>query len=239
MNEIQFKTGVIRPLEVYKEAWELIKDQYWLIFAITLVGLLIGGAVPIVLIGPMICGIYLCLFQRLEGRPASFELLFKGFDFFLPGLLIALIVTIPTIIFLIIIYIPMVGIAVAAPNMNQGELLVFILGVVVVELVVAVIMVCLHTLVMFAFPLVVDKKMPAWEAVKTSASAVWNNLAGIAGLFGVGIVVCIVGYMILCIGIYFVIPLVFAANTVAYRKIFPGSSPSNFAPPPPNYYQGL
>lgn len=239
MNEIRFNAGVIKPVEVYKEAWELIKDQYWLIFAITLVGLLIGGAVPIVLIGPMICGIYLGLFQRMEGRPASFELLFKGFDFFLPGLLIALIVTIPTIIFLIIIYIPMVGIAVAAPNMNQGELLVFILGVVVVELVVGVIMVCLHTLIMFAFPLVVDKKLPAWEAVKTSASAVWNNLAGIAGLFGVGIVVCLIGYMILCIGIYFVIPLVFAANAVAYRKIFPGGSPSNFAPPPPNYYQGL
>ncbi|MBC7901264.1 MAG: hypothetical protein H7070_14555, partial [Saprospiraceae bacterium] len=73
MRDIEFRTGVIKPIEVYKEAWEMIKDQYWIVFAVTLVGMLIGGAVPIVLIGPMMCGIYLVLFQKHEGRPVDFN----------------------------------------------------------------------------------------------------------------------------------------------------------------------
>ena len=35
MNDIEFRTGVIRPLECFKEGWELIKPNYWLIFGIT------------------------------------------------------------------------------------------------------------------------------------------------------------------------------------------------------------
>ena len=34
--------------------------------------LLIGGAVPIVLIGPMMCGLYLCLFAQMRGQPVEF-----------------------------------------------------------------------------------------------------------------------------------------------------------------------
>jgi len=44
MNEIKFNTGVIRPVECMREGWELIKDQFWLFFAITLVGIIIAGS---------------------------------------------------------------------------------------------------------------------------------------------------------------------------------------------------
>ncbi len=223
MQNLEFRTGVIKPVEVYKEAWEMIKDQYWMVFAVVLVGLLIGGAIPIVLIGPMICGIYLVLFQKFEGKEVDFGLLFNGFDYFLPSLILAVIVTVPTLIMVFAIYIPMVGIAMAGPRMGEMELIVFIAVTVAVELVFAIIMVCIHTLLMFAFPLIVDKKLPAWQAIKTSASAVWNNMGGVVGLFAVGFVVCIAGYMLLCVGIYLVIPLIFTANAVAYRKVFPAA----------------
>jgi len=238
MQESEFKTGVINPIEVYKEAWEMIKDQYWIIFAITFVGIVVGGAVPLILIGPMMCGIYLVLLHKHEGRPADFGVLFKGFDYFLPGLILAIIITVPLIFFIVAIYLPLVAIAVAAPNLNESEVLMFIGGTLAVEFVVALIMVCLHTLLSFAFPLVVDKKLSATQAVKLSARAVWNNLGGVAGLFAVGFVVAIVGYMMLCIGIYLVLPLILAATLVAYRKVFPGQ-PTNFNPPPPGAYIGL
>ena len=45
-NLTDFHQGVIRPVDCLKEGWALIKDQYWLFFGISLVGLLIGGAVP-------------------------------------------------------------------------------------------------------------------------------------------------------------------------------------------------
>lgn len=237
MQNTEFRTGVIKPVEVYKEAWELIKDQYWIIFAVVLVGLLIGGAVPIVLVGPMVCGIYLVLFNKFEGKEVDFGLLFKGFDYFLPSLILAVIVTVPTLIMVFAIYIPMVGIAMAGPRMGETELIAFIAVTLVVELIFAVIMVCIHTLLMFAFPLIVDKKLPALQAMKTSARAVWANMGGVVGMFAVGFVVCIVGYLLLCIGIYLVIPLVIAANALAYRKVFPQGGADRFDSP--NLYQGM
>ena len=63
-EQSEFRTGVIKPVECLKDGWALIKDQYWLFFGISLVGILIGGTVPVVLMGPMMVGIFLCLLQR-------------------------------------------------------------------------------------------------------------------------------------------------------------------------------
>ncbi len=219
----EFNVGVIRPIEIYKEAWEMIKDQFALVLAVTFVGVLLGGAVPIVLIGPMMCGIYLVLLQKYEGVPVDFSQLFKGFDYFLPSLVLSVIIMVPVFILIFMMYIPMIVMAMAGPRMNEAELVATIVGILAVELVFAVIMVCLHTLMLFSFPLIVDKRMSAVNSIKTSARAVWANLSGVVGLFGVGILVAIVGYLMLCIGIYLVLPLILAANVVAYRKIFPGS----------------
>ena len=119
--------------------------------------------------------------------------------------------------------------------MNETELMAFMIGVIVVELVFAVVMVCIHTLMMFCFPLMVDKRLGAIDSIKWSARAVLKNVGGVVGLFLVGFVVCFVGYLMLCIGIYLVFPLIFAANLVAYRKVFPGDAPT-MMPPPPSYY---
>jgi hypothetical protein len=235
MLPTDFRTGVIRAVEVYKEAWELMKDQYWLIFGITLVGMIIGGAVPIILLGPMLCGIYLCMFEKIEGRPVRFDLLFKGFDFFLPSLAVSVVVMVPVLILIVAMYIPMIGIAMAGPRMNESEVMSFIVGIVVLEIVIAFLMVCLHTLLMFAYPLIADRKLGGLQAMSLSAKAVWQNLSGVVGLFAVGIVVCLVGYLMLCIGIYLVLPLILMANAVAYRKIFPPLGPLNYDPPPPDY----
>ena len=61
-----FRRGVVEPVECLKEGWALIKDQYWLFLGISLVGMLLGGAVPIVLLGPMMSGIFLCLFKDAQ-----------------------------------------------------------------------------------------------------------------------------------------------------------------------------
>ena len=237
MNPTEFRTGVIRPIEVYKEAWELMKDQYWLVFGITLLGLLIGSAVPIVLIGPMICGIYLCLIEKAEGRSVRFDMLFKGFDYFLPSLIVAIVVMVPVFVLLFAVYIPMIGIALAGQRMSEAEIIPFLVGTLLFELVIALVMVCFHTLLMFAFPLIVDRRLSGVQSMLVSAKAVWYNLAGVAGLFGVGFLLAFVGYLVLCVGAYFVMPVIFMANAVAFRKIFPPLGPLNPNPPPPNEYR--
>ncbi len=221
MQNTDFQIGAIKPVEIYKEAWALMKERYWMVFGIVIVGMLIGGAVPIILIGPMMCGMFLCLFDLIDGRELKFEKLFKGFDYIWKSLLVSVLIFVPIFIVLFTIYIPMIAMAIAGPKMSESELIPFLIGTVIFEIVIVVVMVCFHTLIMFAYPLIVERDLTGVQAMMVSAKAVWNNLAGMAGLFGVGFVVAIVGYLMLCVGLYLVLPLIMMAQAVAFRKIFP------------------
>lgn len=232
MQNTEFRTGVIKPVECYKEAWELIKNQYWLLLAITIIGMMIGGATMYVLLGAMVCGMFYCYFQAIEGKKVEIEGLFKGFSYFLPALLVTLVIVVPMIVVFSIIYVPMVIAAMSGSRMSESEFFAMLGTMLVFEVIFAVFMVCLHTLLMFAYPLIIDKNLSAWQAMKTSARAVWANLSGVVGLFVVGFAVSLVGYLAFCIGIYLVIPLIIGANVVAYRKIFPASGAANFNAPP-------
>lgn len=223
MQNTEFRKGVIRPVECYKEAWELIKNQYWLLLGITFVGALIGGATMYVLLGAMVCGIFICYFQAIDGKKVEFEGLFKGFSYFAPSLIVTIIIVVPMFIVLGLIYFPFIMAALMGSKLSQDELMALLLGTLTVDIIVTIVMVCLHTLLMFAFPLIVDRNLSALQAIKTSAKAVWGNLSGVAGLFGLGFIVSLLGYLMLCIGIYLVIPLIVASTAVAYRKIFPAT----------------
>jgi uncharacterized membrane protein len=73
--------------------------------------------------------------------------------------------------------------------------------------------------------------------MKTSARAVWANVGGVAGLVAVNVGLVLVGYILLCIGIYFVLPIIIAGNVVAYRRVFPSlEMRTNLSPPPPDSY---
>ena len=100
-NPMQFQRGVIAPFECLKEGWAIIKDRYWLFLGITVVAMLLGGVVPIVLLGPMMCGLYMCLFAKMRNEPFEFGLLFKGFDYFVPALIAAAIQTVPVVAIMI------------------------------------------------------------------------------------------------------------------------------------------
>src|SRR6266850_2655539 len=105
-NEIEFKRNAVQPGECIKAGWELIKSQYWLFVGMTVVGIIIGSVVPLgILMGPMMCGIYLALFQTRRGQPFEFGLLFKGFDYFGDSLIATLIHIVPVIIIIVPAYI--------------------------------------------------------------------------------------------------------------------------------------
>lgn len=240
MNNTEIKTGVIRPVECVKEGWELIKSNYWILFAILFVGVIIGSFSLYILLGAMTCGIFYCYLQAIDGREVSFEGLWKGFDFFKPGLIVMLFIIVPMIVVYSIIYLPFILAAVMGSKLSEEELTGLLIGAFAVDLVFIIVMVCFHTLLMFSFPLIVDRKLGAIAAMKTSGRAVWRNLGGVTGLILVNMGLILLGYLALCIGVYFVIPVMIAGNVVAYRKIFPASQNRDFdSPPPPNVYQGL
>ncbi len=224
MSEIQFNVGVIRPVECFKEAWELIKNDYWILFLIFFLGALIGAASLYILLGAMMCGIFNTYIKKIDGKPVSFEDLFKGFSFFAPGFLLFLVIIVPTLVMMGIIYAPFIAAIVMGSKLSQDEFYALLAGSFVVDLIVSIVVISFHTLLLFAFPLVVDKNLSAFAAIKTSAKAVWQNLGGVVGLFLVGAGINLVGALACGIGAYFTIPIVVAGNMLAYRKVFPAQN---------------
>jgi hypothetical protein len=239
---IEFKTGVIHPVECMREGWELIKDQYWLFFAITLVGMLIAGVIPFgILLGAMFCGIYYCLFQKMNGQPITFEGLFKGFDYLVPSLIATLVLIVPAVILGILAYIPLIMMQISMTrnsNPHPEEIFAY-LGFFAVEMVVVwLVLGSIHAFLFFAYPLIVEYKLSGMEAFKLSARAVWKNLGGVVGFIALEVVLVFVGYLLCFVGIYLTLPLMFAGALVAYRKVFPAQNAGNFnSPPPPSVFQ--
>ncbi len=223
MADIQFNTGVIRPVECYKEAWELVKNQFWLLLVIVIVGGAIAAFSMYILLGAMVCGIFYSYLRVIDGKDFKFEDLFKGFGFWLPGLVVGIFFIVPMFMLYALIYIPPLVAITTNPNITQDELLKIISASLAVDFIFTIFMVCLHTLLMFSFPLVVDRKLSAFQAMKTSAKAVWANLSGVAGLWGLGFLMSLAGILVFCIGIYLAVPIMIGANLLAYRKVFPAS----------------
>ena len=239
MQNLEFNTGVIRPIDCAREAWETIKSDYWLLLAVTIVGQIIGGISFGIVLGPMVCGIFYCYLRKIDGETFSFDDLWKGFGWFGPGFVVTLAIVVPMFIVYAVIYGPFLVAMIMGSKLSEDELIAMLVAAFAVDLVIIIIMVCFHTLLMFSFPLIVDRGLGALSAMTTSARAVWKNLGGVGGLILVNFGLVIVGYAALCVGIYFVIPVIIATNVVAYRKVFPALNKPNFSPPPPNAYEGI
>jgi hypothetical protein len=228
-----FRSGVVRPVECLTAGWRLVKDDYWLFCGITAVGTLIAGVAPLgILAGPMMCGIYYCLLRRARGRQVKFEMLFRGFDQFVQSLIATLIMMIPLLVVIIPSYAVVAAVIIAnmpaaapgapPPPGAAGTILaaygLFFVVVLVVSVAVSVVF-------FFIYPLIVDRKMSGVEAIKTSFGAARANLGGVIGLVLLSMLLTLVGYAACCVGVFFVLPVHFAANAVAYREVFGEDAP--------------
>jgi len=225
-NLPEFRSGVVRPVECLKEGYALIKDRYWLFLGITVVGLLIGGAVPVILIGPMMCGIHICLLQRMRGGNVEFGDLFKGFDYFGPSLIASLIQFVPMIILIVPVYIVLIILTMmmGATQQSGGDPAAAV-GIMVIMflifLIVMLVAVLIQAFFIFTYPLIVDKKLSGVDAVKTSLNAAKANFGGVIGLTLLNYVLTFVGVLCCYIGAFAVIPVTMASYAVIYRKVFP------------------
>jgi uncharacterized membrane protein len=235
-----FNRRVVEPIECIKTGWATIKDQYWLFVGITLVGILISGAVPFVLVGPMMCGIFLCIFQKVRGEPVDFGALFKGFDFFGPSLIATILHVIPMIViilpfYLLMFVVPMLMIGMqqdGEPNPAMPILFVLILGFFMV--VMAVLMMVVNIAFTFVYPLIAERKLSGLDAVKLSARAGLANFWRLLGLMLLCGLMGFAGVLMCYVGLFLVLPITFSSMAVAYRQVFGlGNVRTNVPPPPP------
>lgn len=240
-----FNIGDIKPVECMKEGWEIIKSEYWLFFGITIVGILVAGAIPIILVGPMLCGIYFCFLKKHDGGKVEFSDIAKGFDFFVPSLISILILIgfffVVALIFVAFpIMVAMFALMAGGKNQDPENGLIFMIISIIAIFIFGVFAACAHALILFTQLLIVDRKLSGFEAIKLSAKASWQNLNGIIGFILVQMGLGILSYLLCIIGVYFFLPIAYAGTTVLYRKIFPPLQPlQNFnAPPAPTVYPG-
>jgi uncharacterized membrane protein len=190
--------------------------------------------------GPMMCGIFLCLFQRQRGEQVEFGTLFKGFDFFLEGFLVQLFKLIPLIVLMVPFYFIMAAIMLAGmprgqvrPEEMSGFMATFFGFEIVFILVLLIVSLLIEIFFIFAFPLVVDRKLKALDALKLSFRAGKANLGGIVGLLLLNVVLGFVGLLCCIVGVYFYLPVAFASYVIAYRRVFPEITRNFPSPPPP------
>src|SRR5436190_3678309 len=158
---------------------------------------MIGGISLYVLIGSMICGIFICYLKKIDGGTVTFDDLWLGFKFFWPSLLVTIVIVVPIVVYVIAtfstLYLPIVMKAVGGSRVSDDEMLTAVFVGLAIDAVIAIVMIFIHSLLIFAFPLVVDRGLSSWAAIKLSARAALKNIGGIGGMIAVNFVMALAG----------------------------------------------
>ena len=223
-QKIAFRKVSIRPIELLKQARDLMGDQFWLFVGITFVGMLIASAVPLyILMGPMMCGIYLCYLQRHRNQQVEFGLLFKGFDYFVESLIATLIMVAALLVILVPAYVVFIVAFFGLMFGSQGEPnVIAAVGISFVMYAVILVLIVIVTMpFMFIYPLIIDRQLKAIPAVKTSCRAVLANFFGLLGMSFLYMFITIVAVCFCYVPAILFMPLAFGGYFLAYRNVFP------------------
>lgn len=253
MTNIQFVPSAISAGDCVSNGWETLKLKYGMYLGISLIAIILTGCVPclnVVIMGPVMGGVYYVVLRDMRGESVDFGMMFKGFEKFVPLMIIGLIQSIPGILGQIVQYsvrFAELGLGGRGTGdfdffqisnkdfaISSGLMVVFVvlfIGFMVFSFV-------WWAVFFFAIPLVMEHDMGAVDAIKLSARAAISNIGGLFVYFLLLILVMIVGMLMLCVGIFLVsVPVMYIAGAFAYRQVFPWMEQQfNMAPPPPTAY---
>jgi len=244
--EIPYKRKAVDPVACIKAGWELVKPNYWLFVGMAFICYAIGQAVPLILMGPMLCGFYLSLFTARRREPLEFAMLFKGFDFFGPSVVAMLLHALPVAAIIIPTYILFYAsffFAVVAQSQSQSSspagLLAVFFTFSLVMIVMWVLIIIISVGFIFAYPLIVDRRLKGLDAVKLSFKAGMANFWRLLAMMLLTGIMASVGLAFCIIGMFLVLPISYGAIAAAYEQVFGLKDPREFAPnlppPPPNF----
>ena len=253
MTPLNYLSGAISPGDCIGGGWNLVSRRFGLYLGVGLITMLLISCVPIVnffLMGPVLGGFYLLVLRDMRDEPAEFGDLFKGFEKFVPLMVVGLVQAIPGIVFQFLQWGIDIGRLVSrgsgGPDFFQDSGSPFPLAEGITTLIIiAFIVIFIFSILWaitfhFAIAIMADNDVTIGEALKLSAQAGWSNIGGLIVLFILEGLVGLLGVLALCVGIFVAIPVVYAANAFAYRQVFPYLDKSNFNvnPPPPSEYGG-
>ena len=251
MEHIQFYKNAISAGDCVSNGWNLVTKNFGMYLGIAIVAMILAGCIPCVslfLVGPILTGIYYVCLRDISGEPVEFGMMFRGFDVFVPAMIVGIIQSIPEMFGQGLRFsVNIADIFSRGGNsdhfQSDGAGIALLGGltaiIIVVGLAIFLMAIVLRISLFFAFPLIIEHKLGAVDAMKLSARAAWSNIGGLILLFILEFFVALIGILACIMGIFVAIPVIYAANAFAYRQVFPRIE-NNFqnVPPPPNAYGG-
>lgn len=216
---------------VLTRTWEMWKGNFWPCLGVTLLSYLIlmgSGQIPILgilaiaLVQPQIvAGLYWYFLKQFRGETATINDSFAGFRRgYGQQAIYMLILGAIMIGLMIILAIPMAIILPALSGSSGDGSSLIIIPIVIGVLIACAAIYYFMMSWLFTPLLILDKGMKATDAMKLSRRVIALRFWKILGLFLILGLISIVGLMALIIGVFFVLPLFFAAIVRIYEDAF-------------------
>ena len=195
MQKVPVKFG-----EWIEEGFNLYKENFKTLVLASIFMVVLSAVTAGILAGPMLAGLVLLALELIAGKEPKPEAgrIFKGFDYFLPSFLFAVVWGIGIfIVSLIVGVIPVIGHLASLFSIYAAQ-----------------------AFLMFGLFLIVDRQMEFWPASLESINTVKANfwpffaVAAVAGIIGS------IGVIAFGIGVVFTIPIQGCILAVAYRDVF-------------------
>lgn len=245
MNQIEYYKGAVSAGDCISNAWQLVKQNYGLYLGVSALSAVIITCVfclNIFLAGPIMCGVFYVYLKGIRGGVPEFGEMFKGFETFLPAMVVGIIQMLPSVGFQIgsrgTDY---AGILTQGQTGGSEAIAAGLSGVFLLLAIVGFfVSVAIWITFFFSYQLIIDKNLAIGDAIKYSAKAGWSNLGGLILLGILQFLIAVGGFLVLCFGIFFVLPVIHASSAFAYRQVFPDVGGEQFqdTPPPPTEYAG-
>lgn len=253
MQPVQYLSGAINPGDCIGGGWTLVTRKLGMYIGLGVVMMLMLACIPLlnwIMFGPLMGGFYYLVLRDMRDEPIDFGMLFKGFEKFLPLMLAGLVQIAPSILATIIQYTVDAARLFGAMSRGSGDINFYqgstdtlfagiTAGVLVLVIALSLIGAVWSVALTFAVPLVMEYDLAVGDALVTSLKAAARNPGGLIVLIILEALVAILGLLAICLGLLVAIPVIYAANVIAYRQVFPHIERTfNMAPPPPTEYGG-
>jgi uncharacterized membrane protein len=233
----------VQPVACLRDAWRLIKGDYWRFFAISFAGLVLAIFGTPLAMGPAFCGIYYCLLRRERGLNVSFRMLFRGFDYTKSSLGVTSLVYVPFgalaislgggALYMLALVLCFAG-ALGGLNLEGlGRLgqelwpggVFYVLGMGTAM----ALFEAARVFFFFAYPLIVDGDITTSEAIVLSMRTVRANFFRVLAVLTLSDLLGVLGGLAFGFGFIFVWPIMMAMTIVALRQVFPRDTRPNAA----------
>lgn len=227
--------GTLGVIDAMGMGWRLLMSDFWPLWLVGLVALLllmVANSVPFgqcIAGPPLVAGFFWVLMRRIDGGEANVGGLFEGFrQRFVPSIISVLPLLIAWLVFAVI-YIVLYLLAVLPTIMHAHsgagaapeKMLIFVLPVLGVNVLLSLAISVIQMFFIFALVAVWDYPLSGWEAARVSMRMVWERFWSVLGfcvlawLIGVA---ASVGWFACCVGILFTLPvaMVWVGGAVVY-----------------------